>query len=302
MCGSLYAVPSENAGVVPKMKYEYGGRFDHGCMYGANSFFDPVTSNQISYGWITEEDLPQRLVDRQNWSGMISIPRELSLITLRGVTGALASNLSDITSIEVTPESDNTSTVRTLGIRPSSHVDALRHGTREVPLLGPATLANTGSCTLDLETHRFELAATLSVSETCSRIGLTIHHSPDRDIHLATSIHFTPSTETLTIERPDPTHIDPDVLTFAEKAPLTLFTFDEGRRETLRFRVWFDESVVEVFANERCAFASRVYPQTKRCWGVEFWAEDEEGVEGEGSRVLEGGAWDGLRADGRVVG
>ena len=298
MCGSLHALPSENGGVEPKMRYEYGGRFDHGCMYGVNSFFDPVTSKQIAYGWITEEDLPQKLVDRQNWSGMISIPRELTLITVRGVAGALVSDLHEITSIEVTPELDNTFTIRTLGMRAASHVEGLRQGTREVPLQGPQILTNAGSCGMDVQTCRFEVAANMAVADGCSRIGMTIYHSQDHDINQATSIHLTTATETITIERPNSVHIDPDILSFAEKAPFTLFSFADGRRETLQIRAWFDESVLEVFVNDRCTFATRIYPATKRCWGIKFWAEDE-GLEP--SKVLEAMAWDGLRADIRVV-
>ena len=298
MCGSLYAEPSANGGTRPKMKYEYGGRFDHGCMYGVNSFHDPVTLKHVAFGWITEEDLPQKLVDRQNWSGMISIPRELNLVTLRGVTGALTSSLQEITSIEATPESEHTFTVRTLGMRAAAHVEGLRQATREVPLQGERELTNAGSCGLDVQTCRFEVAANLAVADGCSRIGLTIYHSQDHDINQATSIHLTPSTETVTIERPDLSHIDPDILTFAEKAPFTLFSFTDGSREHLQIRAWFDESVLEVFINDRCTFATRIYPATKRCWGITFWAEDEGPRP---SRVVEAKAWDGLRADIRIV-
>jgi beta-fructofuranosidase len=298
MCGSLCAEFSENGVVVPKMKYEYGGRFDHGCLYGVNSFFDPVSSKQVAFGWITEEDLPQKLVDRQNWSGMISIPRELNLLTLRNVTSALVSRLSEVTSVEATPESESTFVVRTLGIRPAAHVEGLRQGTRQVTLQGPTELTNDGSCGLDVQTCRFEVAANLAVVDGCSRIGLTIHHSQDHDIHQATSINFTTSTETVTIERPDSSQIDPDILTFPEKAPFTLFNFADGSREHLQIRAFFDESVLEVFINERCTFATRIYPATKRCWGIEFWAESD-GLQR--PLVLEATAWDGLRADIRVV-
>ena len=298
MCGSIYTETSENGSIRPKMRYEYGGRFDHGCMYGVNSFYDPVTSKQVAFGWITEEDLPQKLVDRQNWSGMISVPREINLITLRGVTGALVSPLQDITSIEVTPDSENSFTVRTLGMCVAAHVEGLRQATREVSLQGERELTNSGSCGLDVQTCRFEVAVNLAVADGCSRIGLTIYHSQDHDINQATSIHLTISTETITIERPDSSHIDPDILTFAEKAPFTLFSFADGSRENLQIRAWFDESVLEVFLNDRCTFATRIYPATKRCWGIKFWAEDEGPQQ---SRVVAARAWDGLRADIRVV-
>lgn len=298
MCGSLYTETIENGSLVPKMKYEYGGRFDHGCMYGVNSFYDPVTSKQVAFGWITEEDLPQKMVDRQNWSGMMSIPRELNLITLRGVTGALISKLPEITSIEVIPDSENSFIVRTLGMRAAAHVGGLRQGTREVPLQGPSVLTSGGSCGLDVQTCRFEVVAVLAVADSCQRIGLTIYHSQDHDTNQATSIYLTVSTETITIERPDSTHIDPKIHTFAEKAPFTLFSFENGSRENLQIRAWFDESVLEVFVNDRCTFATRIYPATKRCWGIKFWAEDDGPQQ---SMAVEARAWDGLRADIRVV-
>ncbi|KAJ5936489.1 Glycoside hydrolase family 32 [Penicillium verhagenii] len=37
--------------------YGFAGFFDHGCLYAANSFWDPETSQRIVYGWVTEDDL-----------------------------------------------------------------------------------------------------------------------------------------------------------------------------------------------------------------------------------------------------
>src|SRR5947207_1830289 len=95
ICGSLSPIQADDGRVIPRMEYNFGGRFDHGCLYGVNSFHDPITSKQVAWGWITEEDLPQNLVDRQNWSGLVSLPRELSLQCLRNVGGALVSQLSE---------------------------------------------------------------------------------------------------------------------------------------------------------------------------------------------------------------
>jgi beta-fructofuranosidase len=300
MSGTLHAVQAPEGQKIPKMEYQIGGRFDHGCLYAVNTFKDPVTSKHIAWGWITEEDLPQKLVDRQNWSGMISLPRELSLICLRGVTGALVSNLKDITSIEVELESESTCTVRTLGISPASHLDILRESTRELVISKPRLLTPTSDYSLDVQTCRFELAANFEVSPTCSRIGLSIFHSEDRDPLQATTIYLTTETETLTIQRPDSSHIDPDIHFFPESAPFTLFNFRRsGRdvRENLELRAWFDESAFEVFANDRCTFTTRIYPASKKCWGIRFWAEDAS----EQSKLLRAKAWDGLRADIRVL-
>src|SRR2546423_12483042 len=299
MCGTLVPVLGKDDRVVPRMEYKIGGRFDHGCLYGVNSFLDPVTLKQIAWGWVTEEDLPQSLVERQNWSGLLSLPRELSLQCLRHVNGALVSNLNDITSIEIEPTSDNTCTVRTLGISPAKHLEALRQNTQELVLQGPVILTSSAQSSLDVHSCRFELSAVLSVSDTCSRIGLSIFPTQDMQPTFANTIYLTPPIETLTIERPNSAHVDPAISTAPETAPFTLFTFatpQGGIRENLEIRAWFDESVLEVFANDRCTFATRIYPATKRCWGVRFWAEDEM----EASQLVQARAWDGLRADIRV--
>jgi len=296
MCGTL-GLSTDAAGQrVPKMEYSFGGRFDHGMMYAVNIFRDPLTSKQIAWGWITEEDLPQKLVDRQNWSGMLGLPRELSLVTLRSVTGALKSKLKEITSVEVTPEDDDTFTVRTLGISPASCLQGLRRDTRQVAIQGPPILTAQGECFMDLQTCRFELTTLMEVSSECSRIGISIFHNEDHGIASSTRVYLEPDTETLKVERPDSSDVDASILTFPETAPLTLFSFQEPSgqsRELFEMRLFFDESVLEVFANSRCTIATRVYPASKRCWGLALWAEDESGQ----SRLVHAQAWDGIRAD-----
>ncbi|KEF55311.1 uncharacterized protein A1O9_08965 [Exophiala aquamarina CBS 119918] len=296
MCGTLGTRTNAAGQSVPKMEYSFGGRFDHGMMYAVNIFRDPLTSNQLAWGWITEEDLPQKLVDRQNWSGMLGLPRELSLTTLRGVTGAFKSKLKEITSIEATPDVQNTFTVRTLGISPASCLQGLRKDTRQVVIQGSPDLTPRGECFMDVQTCRFELTALMEVSSKCSRIGVSIFHTEDHEMASRTMVYLMPVIETLKVERPHSSEIDPGILTFPETAPFTLFSFQEQggqSRELFELRLFFDESVLEIFANSRCTIATRVYPASKRCWGIRFWAEDES----EQSRLVHAQAWDGIRAD-----
>ena len=126
---------------------------------------------------------------------------------------------------------------------------------------------------------------------------MSIFHTQDQDFLGSTTISLLTATETLHISRPDLSHVDPDIHTQPEMAPFTLFERADGSREQLEIRAWFDESVLEVFANGRCLLSTRVYPATKRCWGIRFWAQDEA----ETSTLVEARAWDGLRADIRVV-
>lgn len=300
MCGRLKAGPEKDGRPTPQMDYVAGGRFDHSLMYGVNSFHDPQSGKQIAHGWITEEDLPQNLVDRQNWSGLISIPRDLSLIVIRHVTGALKSQLSEITSFEQEHEAEGRYTFRTLGISPSHKLEALRKGARYVRVSRSQTLSLNSRIGLDIQTCRFELAAAFHVSDQCNRIGLSIYHTQDLNPEFATSIYLRTENETLLIDRPDSSQVDPEILTFSERAPFTLLSIaqEDGTitREQLQIRAFFDESVLEVFANDRCTFATRIYPATKRVWGIRFWADDSSGQSG----IIVAKAWDGLRADIKV--
>lgn len=300
MCGKLQAGPEIDGKPTPQLAYVSGGRFDHGLMYGVNSFTDPKSGKQIAYGWVTEEDLPQSIVDRQNWSGMISIPRDLSLICINRVIGTLKSDLKEITSFEVEPEGDGSFTIRTLGMSPSSSLDALRKGARQVQVSTSHPLSILSRIGLDVQTCRFEMAASFSLSDHCRRIGFSIYHSQNLEAESATSIYLTTESETLMIDRPDSSQIDPEIHTHTERAPFTLLNISQPdgsiRREYLEIRAFFDESILEVFANNRCTFATRIYPATKRCWGIRFWADDDTGQ----SSLNAAKAWDGLRADIRV--
>ena len=177
MCGKVTAGSENDGRPSPSLQYVSGGKFDHALMYGVNSFYDPASGKQIAYGWITEEDLPQGLVDKQNWSGMISIPRDLGLIVIKGVVGSLRSSLSSITCFELEQEAENRCTVRTLGISPSHKLDQLRKGARQVRISKPQALSLNSRIGLDVQTCRFELAAALHVGDVCRRIGLSIYHT-----------------------------------------------------------------------------------------------------------------------------
>ncbi|OKO90530.1 hypothetical protein PENSUB_13247 [Penicillium subrubescens] len=96
------------------ISYEFGGHLDHGCLYAANSFFDPRSQKQIVWGWITEEDLCDELRHQQGWGGTLSMPRQLYLQTLHNVIGSLVSELPCITSVRLKSEDDGTLTIQTL--------------------------------------------------------------------------------------------------------------------------------------------------------------------------------------------
>ncbi|KAL2214808.1 glycosyl hydrolase [Thermoascus aurantiacus ATCC 26904] len=291
----------------PLMRYSCSGTFDHGCYYAANSFWDPVSRNQIVYGWITEEDLPDPLRHRQGWSGLIALPRVVALATLRRVKRARCSELRSITSIETVPDQHGTYTVRTLGVYPDRRLERLRARARKGGVAGielrDDNLAAAES-SLTLTTSRWELCSEFVVGSRCARVGVLIAHSADGQSR--TTISFHPRDETLLVERPQISDFHPRINHDPESAPHTLFTYINGQgeevEEPLRIHAFFDTSVLEVFVNGRTAVSTRIYtPESSRCYGVRFFAELDDGQGnggGGGSAAVLRRAvvWDGLEA------
>ena len=178
---------SSSGSDTPLANYAFSGIFDHGCFYAANSFFDPLTKRHVVYGWITEDDLPDSLRYGQGWSGLISLPRTVDLITKHRVKRARHSELSRITSIEAEKGDPQTGTytIRTLGIRPDPRVEKLRANARYAELteigLDPEGVI------LPLRTSRWEIYAEFAVGRTCTSVGFDVDHGgnkPSSGVHI----------------------------------------------------------------------------------------------------------------------
>ncbi|CAG8243557.1 unnamed protein product [Penicillium salamii] len=270
--------------------YAFSGIFDHGCFYAANSFYDTQTAQQVVYGWITEEDLSDFLRHRQGFSGLISLPRVVGLMTLKHVIRARSSPLGAITSIEAIPDA-HLFTVQTMMISPDSRLQRLRkkaqrhHRGREI-LSAPKDKVGASM------TSRWEIEAEFSVGQSCSRVGIKVPHTADGQSHTTLSWH--PHSETFTINRPkiDNTEINQGY----ETAPHTLFTLESETEETeenLKVHAFFDSSVLEVFVNERTVISTRIYHPSDSCFEPVFFAESTS-PNLEPAVLLHADIWDGL--------
>ncbi|KAH1486382.1 hypothetical protein LV164_007294 [Aspergillus fumigatus] len=285
----------------PLADYSFSGIFDHGCCYAANSFWDPVTEEYVVYCWITEEDLPDRLRHRQGWSGIMSLPRLVRLVTLHNVKRAHQSKLESITSVEIERHSQGTQ-VRTLSVRPDPRLNILRTSARELHLSNVqlGSVAHQPPAFLPLRTARWEMTATFVIGTHCAAVGLEIGHSPD--FHQRTTLSWIPYDETFTIERP-PLH-DAGINHVPETAPHTLFTFcnNEGEEvtEPLQIHAYFDASVLEVFVNSRTVISTRIYtPHAQVCTGLKFFASATESqpkpsTSAPAAVLVRADIWDGL--------
>ncbi|KAJ9634419.1 putative beta-Fructufuranosidase [Knufia peltigerae] len=261
MCGSL-----EQHGKGVRMQYNFGGTLDHGCYYASNGFNDPVTGNFVTFGWIFEEDLSPTRVAQQGWSGCLSIPRVISMKSLNYVTAALKTNIGDISSID-SLEDNGIHTLKVLGVTPDPRLALLRNLELHVDITDQVTWFEES-----MKRH-FEFQASFGVTDS-SIVGVDIAH--DEDFATFTSILFDPAEETVTIDRSRST-TDTEINTSPEEAKHTLFSFADGTSETLDLRVFYDVSVLEVFVNDRTAIATRIYPQSRKCFGARWIRSNSTG-------------------------
>jgi beta-fructofuranosidase len=168
MCGTIEVSKGR-----PSMRYKYGGRLDHGSFYAGNSFWDPISRQQVIFGWILEEDLPKELRKQQEWAGLLSVPRVLKCIEMESVCGALKSTLDDITCMEKIPDERGTYTLRTLAAIPDRRLEKVR--SMPAPTLSLGRMGPTTS--LSIDTKHFELDASFSVKTGVQRVGISILHS-----------------------------------------------------------------------------------------------------------------------------
>jgi beta-fructofuranosidase len=230
------------------MRWQHGGVLDHGCCYAANGFRDPLTKQFVLFGWIFEEDLPQALADEQEWSGCLSIPRVLSLRLYQNVT-ALRSNIEEITCFETTASRMHTGfDVSVMTVTPDPRLQKLRQENLPMRFAKPQ--------------GQLECRLIFNVQDTI--VSFDLRHSATEK----TTVAFNPRTETITVDR-SMSSLRSDIVKTTKRAPHTLFRYANGEIEPLDLVIYFDTSVLEIFANDRTALTTRVYPEDGSCIAVE---------------------------------
>ncbi len=141
-------------------EFQFGGCLDFGCYYAANSFHDPITNARIVHGWVMEEDLPLSLAAKQQWSGLLAVPRVLGIRSIRNVVASSGcQDLSALDWIHCSPALDEAYTVTFLTCSPDSRLSALRHREKRLPnvpvALDPASQDQGGGSLLSLEAKQF---------------------------------------------------------------------------------------------------------------------------------------------------
>ncbi|PVH87098.1 glycoside hydrolase family 32 protein [Cadophora sp. DSE1049] len=262
------------------MSHELGGILDHGCYYAANSFWDPTIEKTVLFGWSAEDDLPDRLRHMQGWSGMVTLPRVLGFQTLRNVTEARNVPLLQITSFETTQEPDGTYDMRTLSIAPHPNLELLRARSRKQHLIDVRLMTGDSKILpLSPPSSQWEMECKVSLDQRCSKFEVRIAHSEDSSHY--TSLFYKATGSTFVIDRSHVPTVDDSVIIAPETAPFALFTqFNASEQtfeeETLKIRAFFDQSILEVFVNERVVITTRIYSRFETCTGFTFMASSDE--------------------------
>nr|CCA15068.1 unnamed protein product [Albugo laibachii Nc14] len=249
------------------------GVADRSVWYASTVLKDPATNKTVVYAWMTEENGRHEQI--QGWNGIHALPREVSIKTISNVFDPL-NHLSIKAPWMVTNrrysdcggEKYSTSTIKTLAFQPLEALAEMR---------GPKTLSISNLNVSDQEqvlpvnSKSFEILAEVS-SFTGSRFGFRVRRGLNNEEF--TEVVYDDTTHVLTINRTNSSDMScPEVtpdhkpVTESNNAFFNAYQIADGssgkciiRKENVKFRIFVDVSVVEVFVNDRVALSARIYP------------------------------------------
>lgn len=237
LCGSLEL---ENG--LPKFKISSHGLLDHGVLYAAHIFRD-AESRLLQLGW-ADETAQRHIVRKQGWAGCLTHPRELYQISKPMVK---LENIHDIWDVN-----EETGTMTTLGIRPAPQLRDLRP---------EESFTSLGKFEV-IDGTNYEVEATFSQLAGNETFTFNVRESPS-SIE-ATKIIFSLEDNSIAVDR---RHSSLENLgaSSPESGDFHLFA-----GEDLHVRIFVDDSILEVYANDRFTLSSRIYPSLETSVGASF--------------------------------
>lgn len=200
--------------------------------YGDHHFYAPQTmlddrGRRIIFGWLPEGRSNEAQL-RAGWSGVMSLPRILSL----GPDG-------------------------TLRTAPVAELQAARGAHHH--LAGIVLEPGAGGFIPDARGAALEILAELDLDDA-AEIALKVRRAPDGAEE--TTIRYDRAAGRLSLLR-ERASLDDTTERAEQGGPLVL-----APGEMLRLHVFLDHSVLEIFANDRAALASRIYPTRDDSLGI----------------------------------
>ena len=248
LCGTLAL---ENG--LPKFEIRSHGLLDHGILYAPHLFRDS-NDRLLQLGW-ADETAMRHMVRDQGWAGCLTEPRELFEIS-RPVSDTLRTDNS--WSID-----EQNGIATTLGIRPAPQLSGLREGKPSTSLSSFKEFRGT-NC---------ELEATFTKLLGREKFVFNFREAPE--LAEVTRIIFDLNYGCIKVDRSQSS-----IRNLGSNLP-NAGQFNLVPGEDLTVRISMDNSILEVYANDRFAATSRVYPSSEDSVraSYDFGNYDEKNVE-----------------------
>ncbi|MCO5558273.1 hypothetical protein L7F22_011852 [Adiantum nelumboides] len=306
----------------PRMLPKASCLIDHGCLYAATTFHNVKDGRRILWGWVPEDDLGEDRYEEQGWSGCMALPRELFHATYDRVVGTFNSQTNPASMANFHIEEGSvagTKKLTMLASRPVVESQLLRESAVEVDLpsqeLGSPSEGKSTVAAKGIHSRNVEIECEMEILDetTTTEIGFVLCHNSSESAFLScvasqtghllswisidmsryVEVVYEPRQERLIVRRSNSSS-ERSVNLDSVSAPFTLLRQQQAdassKLEMLKWHVLLDNSVLEVFINDRCALTTKIYVDDDSCKGVSFL------VHGAGKVKIHGGkAWVGLK-------
>jgi beta-fructofuranosidase len=264
--GNLTTINSGGGGVT--MNITASGVSDWGDTYALNSFYDPIEDRRIFYGWVMEANnfYGERAF---GYNGQFTLPREVFVQVYNNVVN-MNGSLSQPGPWATMINADGTYTCKTLGVRPINEVANLRKNSSVTNLMNQTFNQTTNFSSLNVFSSNFELQATINISSNTTA-GFVFRISSNRLEY--TTLIYNPVSEYLILNRTYSSLIPEFVSTtiYAKHTLLTtMIDANTSQTELLSLRIFVDNSLLEVYANNRTVITTHIYPALSNSTGLGY--------------------------------
>jgi beta-fructofuranosidase len=244
------------------------GVADWGDTYALNSFHDPKGDRRIFYGWVIEDNnnYGQRAF---GYNGQITLPREVFVQVYQNIVNVNQSFSRQGPWILI-PNINGTYTFKTLGVRPINEVTNLRQGSNFISVMSQTFNQTTEFASLNVFSSNFELKANIDISSNTTA-GFVFRRSSNGLEY--TTLIYDPASEYLILNRTCSSLITEfgHNTIYAKHALLTAqIDGNNTQKEFLSLHIFLDNSLLEIYANNRTVLATHIYPALSDSTGLGY--------------------------------
>jgi len=227
----------------PKFVVKSHGMLDHGISYAAHIFRDSE-GRLLQLGW-ADESAKRKIISNQGWAGCLTHPRELYEIS-RSIDTSVQNR--DVWNVD-----EASGIMTTLGIRPAPQLNSLHNHARQYSLGRFSTIRS----------KNFEFKATFTTPSKNDVFTFNVRECPNSNE--VTKVIFDIQQGRIIVDR---SQSSTETLG-TESNENGLFELLPG--EDLKIHVFVDNSILEVYANDRFALTSRIYPSLETSNGASYY-------------------------------